>query len=398
MPVFEEHKVCHREKDSLWPLCKQDPEQKRNLNSCSHDTLTAGAPLSVKISASFHRFLFCFHAPFLAILSFFLVPLPLSYPFAFFYHCFLFLFPLPCPVLLFLYSVCLQFAACKGWAHMLANLCMHTYTHRLTVRMSALFPKIAARKGEEKQWQETWTFYPFHCSMRLSSSLFLSSCLFPFLVLLSFYCLVVLDISNICVFLFPVPFFSFSFVLCPFLLSFSVSFPPPSPFCCHVPFLAVLPCSCSSSLCFPFPFSAIELFPLPFSSSLSCPFACLLCRFAVCSVQRLGTYVICVHPHTHRLTVRMPVLIPKIATRKGGRRNNDRKIGQSTLFIVPFAFPLPSSFPPASFLSFASFLLLSHCSFALPCSFVFLFCRFAVCSAQRRGTYLACAHTYRNAY
>ena len=102
--------------------------------------------------------------------------------------------------------------------------------------------------------------------------------------------------------------------------------------------------------------------------------------------------------HTHRLTVRMPVLIPKIPTRKGGRRSNCMTIGHSILFIVPCAFPLPFSIPLASFLSFAficflfllrasdpfhccafclsyselfsfrvaSFLFLSHCNFSFP--------------------------------
>ena len=132
---------------------------------------------------------FCYHVPFLAILSFFLVPLPLSFPFlflflffcscsfsvffclfvflflflflsplfcvrsflpflfpllllllfsaagpcpilsnfvpflflflvlsiSFFCNCFLFLFAPPCPVVLLVYSVGLHFAACKGW-------------------------------------------------------------------------------------------------------------------------------------------------------------------------------------------------------------------------------------------------------------------------------------------
>ena len=216
-------------------------------------------------SVSFPRFLNCFlsHSfSFLLpcpVLSNF-VPLPLSFPFAFFYHCFLFLFRLPCHVLLFLYSVCLQYAACKGWAHMLfSNLCMHIHT--LTdwqlecLSCSHELQQGRGRRNNGRILGHSILFivpcaFPLPCSFPLAS--FPSFCLLPFPVslFLTFHMFVV-----VC---FPVPFFvPFSFVLCPFLFTSSVSFPPPSPFCCHVPFLAILSFSCSSSLCFPCPFSAI---------------------------------------------------------------------------------------------------------------------------------------------
>ena len=94
---------------------------------------------------------FCCYVPFLAIVRFFLFLILV--PFFLFASTIsscslIFFLVLP---FLFFYSVGLQFAACKGWGHMLfANLCVHTHTHRRTVRMPVLIPKIATRKrGEE---------------------------------------------------------------------------------------------------------------------------------------------------------------------------------------------------------------------------------------------------------
>ena len=158
------------------------------------------------------------------------------------FRLFLPLFPVPFSSSLSCPSVSLfcMFAVCSmqrlGTYVVFKSMHAYTYTHRLTVRMPVLFPQIAARKGEEKQWQDTWTFYPFHCSMCLSSSLFLSSCLFPFLLPLAFSCLIVLDISYVCGCLFSCSSFC-SFLLCfvsvPFylfcFLSSSFSFLLPCP-------------------------------------------------------------------------------------------------------------------------------------------------------------------------
>ena len=218
-------------------------------------------------SVSFPRFLNCFlsHSfSFLLpcpVLSNF-VPLPLSFPFAFFLP----LFPVPFSSSLSCPSVSLfcMFAVCSmqrlGTYVVFKSMHAYTYTHRLTVRMPVLFPRIAARKGEEKQWQDTWTFYSFHCSMCLSSSLFLSSCLFPFLLPLAFSCLIVLDISYVCGCLFSCSFFC-SFLLCfvsvPFYLFCFLSILLLLSAAMSHSFLAILSFSCSSSLCFPCPFSAV---------------------------------------------------------------------------------------------------------------------------------------------
>ena len=154
-----------------------------------------------------------------------------------------------------------------------------------------------------------------------------------------------------------------------------VSFPflscfrsPSFSFLLHVSFLAILP--------FPL-FLFLVLFLFAFFNHFFLPFAACKgwARTLFADLRR--------HTHTHSLTVRMPVLIPKIATRKGGRRNNDRAMKHPILFIVAhlpflflflffsfFLFPFPVSL--FFFLS-TVFCVLSYFRFLFPFSFLLLF-------------------------
>ena len=129
---------------------------------------------------------FCYHVPFLAILSFLIVPVPLSFPFLFFSTI------VSCSFFLFLVLSFCMFAVCsmQRLGTYVVFKCMHAYIHSQTDSWNAcLVPKNCSKEagGETMTGQlDIWTFYPFHCSMCLSSSFFLSSCLFPFLCLVSF--------------------------------------------------------------------------------------------------------------------------------------------------------------------------------------------------------------------
>ena len=279
-----------------------------------------------------------------------------------------------------------------------ANLCVHTHTHRLTVRMPLLIPNMATRKGMRRNNDRNMRhplLFIVACSFALS---------LPVLSLLHlfFSCLIIL--------------FPFHFIMFPFLFYLSVSFPLPSPFCCHVSFLAILSFSFSSAWCFPFTFFYHFILLL---FRRSCPFLLFACsvgsRLAACKGWAQMLFAnLCVHTHTHRLTVRMPLLIPKMATRKGMRRNNDSKMRHPILSIVAFPFALPLPFLVLLLLFFScliilfpvhffsvSFLLLLVCflspsfCFLLPCLvlshlslFLFLVLSFRlsilwVCSLQR---------------
>ena len=163
-------------------------------------------------------FLFCFLSPSFSFLLpcpilshfvLFLVPLPGAFLSPFFYHFILLLFRRSCPFLLLASSVGLQFAGCKGWAHMLfANLCLHTHTHRLTIRMPLLIPEIATMTRKENTTSD------------ITRSFSLYICFFPFP--LHYLCLSLLHLSCLIV-LCPVHFFLFPFLF--LLLSAAISRP-----------------------------------------------------------------------------------------------------------------------------------------------------------------------------
>ena len=127
--------------------------------------------------------------------------------------------------------------------------------------MPVLIPKIATRKGGRRNNdRKIKTFYPFHFSTCLSSVCFLFNC--------SLFC----------------------------------SFPPPSPFCCHVPFSAILPFSLFLVLVLSF-YLFLPLFLFLFLFPLPCPFLLFVYPVGFAS-QKLGTFAVSksMHAYTLQLT------------------------------------------------------------------------------------------------